>query len=75
MTVLSACMPVRHGHACPGRLEEDFEALQPELQTAKGLLYGCWELNLGPLKQQPFLHHILGETLSGFYLMNTATHR
>lgn len=51
MNVLSACMPVLLWE--PHRPEESIVFLTTGVTDGCGLPHGCWELNLGPLKEQP----------------------
>lgn len=56
--VLSTCMSVYHMHVlCLRRLEEGIGSTSPGVGVTGfcELLRGCWEWNLGPLREQPVL--------------------
>ena len=56
MGIPSACMSVYHMHACClWREEEDIRSPGPRVIGGCKPLYGCWGLNLGPLREQPKL--------------------
>ena len=57
MSVLPACMSVSHIRACPVPSEASEGHQIPGTGVIDGCETpcGCWELNLGPLQEQPVL--------------------
>lgn len=53
MVVLSACISVHHVHAVLEDLEEGVGHPGNGVTNGREQPYGCWELNLAPLEEQP----------------------